>query len=253
MIGRTLLALAILTFAPARAQIATDRPDFVESSATVGAGRIQLETSAALTRDGELRSWSTPSLVRVGIGDRFELRAESDLLVHDRSGGTSTSGVADLSLGAKWAAADDAGDGPGVAILVHADLPTGSEEWRGEGVRPSVRAVLEQELPHDFAVGLMPGVLVDRGVEGHYTAGILGVVLGRIWTDRLRSFVELGLEQIARERDGGTMGSWNVGSALLLDDDTQLDAALAFGATSTSAPFALAIGFSRRFGPGVTR
>jgi hypothetical protein len=253
MLGRTLLALAIVTSTSARAQIATDRPDFVESSATVGAGRVQIETSVALARDGGLRSWSTPSLVRVGIGDRLELRAESDLLVHDRSGGASSSGLADLSLGAKWAAADDAGGGPGVAILVHADLPTGSQEWRGEGVRPSVRAVLEQELPNDFAVGLMPGVLANRGVGGHYAAGILGVVLGRSWTDRFRSFVELGLEQIARERDGGTMGSWNVGGALLLDDDTQLDAALAFGATSTSTPFALAFGFSRRFGPAVTR
>jgi hypothetical protein len=251
--GRTLVVLAILTSTPARAQIATDRPDFVESGATVGAGRIQLETSVALARDGELRSWSTPSLVRVGVGRRLELRAESDLLVHDRSGGASTSGVGDVSLGAKWAAADDAGGGPAVAILVHADLPTGSEEWRGEGVRPSLRVVLEQELPNDFGVGLMPGVLVDRAGDGRYAAGILGVVLGRSWTDRFRSFVELGLEQIARARDGGTVGSWNVGSALLLDDDTQLDTALSFGATSASAPFALAIGFSRRFGPAVTR
>jgi hypothetical protein len=253
VIGRTVLALAIVTSASARAQIATDRPDFVESGATVGAGRVQLETSVAVARDGALRSWSTPSLVRVGLGDRLELRAESDLLVHDRSGGASTSGVADLSLGAKWALADDAGGGPALAILVHVDLPTGSKAWRGDGVRPSVRAVLEQALPNDFAVGVMPGVLVDRGVGGRYAAGILGVVLGRSWSERFRSFLELGLEQIARERDGGTMGSWNVGSAFLLDDDTQLDGALAFGATSTSTPFALAIGFSRRLGPGVTR
>ena len=41
-------------------------------------------------------------------------------------------------------------------------------------------------------------------------------------------------------------------TALLLDPDSQLDAAVSFGATSASTPFSLTVGYSRRFGPRVT-
>ena len=236
----------MLYASPAGAQIVTDRPDFVESSATVGAGTVQIEGSVAYARDGDMAAWTTPTLVRIGAGDRFELRAESDLLVHERTDGASASGIADLSVGVKAAVAD------GFGLLGHLDLPTGSEEWRGEGVRPSLRAVVERKLPHDFGLGVMPGVFVDEDAEGRYAAGLLGIVIGKGWSDRLRSFVELGLEQIAADEDGGTVGSWNVGGALLLSENAQLDAALSFGATSSSTPFALTVGYSHRFARGST-
>jgi hypothetical protein len=254
MLGRALVVLLLVLLlapvaavTPARAQIATDRPDFVESSATVGGGRLQIETSVGYARDGDVRTWSTPTLLRIGAGDHFELRAESDLLVHTRSDGTSGSDMGDLSLGMKVSS------GRGFALLAHVDLPTAP----GDGhVVPSLRAVIEGELSHGFGFGLMPGVmrmtdLVEDGPPQHQAAFLLGVVVGRSWSDRFRSFVELALEEVLF-RDAGTMGSWNVGSALLLNENSQLDAALSFGATSTSTPFAATIGYSVRFGPGVT-
>jgi hypothetical protein len=248
MVGRALVVLLLALVTPARAQIATDRPDFVESSATVGAGRVQVELSVAHARDGGQRTWTTPSLLRVGAGEWLELRAESDLLVHTRADGTSNSEFGDLSLGVK------ASTGTGFALLAHVDLPTGP----GDGhLVPSLRAVIEGEVSHRFGVGLMPGVMVltegtEDGPNQHPAAWLLGVVLGRSWSDRFRSFVELALEEIVFERAGGTLGSWHVGSAWLLDRNSQHDAARSFGATSTSTPFAATIGYSLRFGPGVS-
>src|SRR5882672_7148159 len=82
-----LLALAA---PPLRAdEINTDRPDFVESSAVVGRGRFQLETSVAGERDNagglRLRTLSTPTLLRLGVSENIELRVESDGAMHTRS------------------------------------------------------------------------------------------------------------------------------------------------------------------------
>lgn len=53
--------------------IATDRPDFVESSQTVGLGRWQIETSVAWEEDEdgafEASAFSTPTLLRYGFAE----------------------------------------------------------------------------------------------------------------------------------------------------------------------------------------
>lgn len=103
-------AIAIPASAAGDDPIATDRPDFVESSAVVGKGRLQVETSVAVDRssaNGERETvWSTPTLLRVGVSDTIELRVESDGVVRRRtsapgSPAATERGYADLSLGMK--------------------------------------------------------------------------------------------------------------------------------------------------------
>lgn len=245
MLGRALLlALALVPGLPA--QIVTDRPDFVESSRTVGRGALQIETSVAHERDGDARAYATPTLLRVGVADRLELRAESDLFVREREGGVAQSGLADLSVGAKWAALEGGAALPATALLLHADLPSGSTGFRGEGVRPSLRAVLEWELSERVSLGMMPGVARADGPAGVHTAGIYGIVLGRSWTDRFRTFVELALEHVADSADGGTVGTWNAGTAWLLAELVQVDAALSLAATDAAPAAAFTVGLSSR-------
>ena len=118
------LLLGFFFSAPAGAQI------IVESSATVGASALQIETSLAHSRNGALRSWSTPTLVRIGIGEVLELRAESDFWVREASGANTHTGVADLFVGLKWAATVGQAGMPGLGLLLHTNLPTGSRQWR---------------------------------------------------------------------------------------------------------------------------
>src|SRR5690242_17733233 len=112
----SILAIAVLV-APVAAQepIATDRPDFVESSATVGTGVFQLETSAATdwTRVGSAteHTVATPTLFRFGIAPTLELRLESEgyqRATNSAVNGAAT-GVADAAVGLKWHAADAKG------------------------------------------------------------------------------------------------------------------------------------------------
>lgn len=242
-----LLAIAIAD-ARAAEPIATDRPDFVESSLTVGAHRVQVETSVAWEQDGDARTFATPTLLRLGVSDQWELRLEGDGWLRSTTAGERGSGLADVSVGAKYHVAGSGERGPSLAWLVHADLPSGDRAFRGHGVRPSVRFVAEWELANDYSLGVMPGLVRESDDEGRrYTAGILGVVVGKAWTDRFRTFAEVALPQIARANDGGTIATLDLGGAWLLNDDVQLDLAYSAGLNRRTPDHAVTVGVSARF------
>ena len=246
------LALTALPAVHAQDTIATDRPDFVESSNVVGNSRLQVETSLLLERDrsgaARERTVATPTLLRYGVGENFELRVETDGRIdarHTEPGlRAGEKGYADTSLGLKWHAMDASGSLPSVGVLLHADLDSGSRGLRGEGVRPSLRVVGEWELPDDYSLGVMPGVGVERDEGGRYRYGILGVVVGKSINERLRGFVEVALPQIARSAHGGTQASFDIGGAYLLSDTVQVDAMFSRGLNSRTPDTAFTVGFS---------
>ena len=261
-VGSVASIAAIPAFAASDDSIVTDRPDFVESSAVVGKGRLQVETSFAAERsriDGAVeRATSTPTLLRIGVSDALELRFETDGRLHAWSSvggsggsgngngiGNSERGYSDTAIGLKWHALDAKGNAPAVGVLVHADLATGSKTFRGQGVRPSLRLVGEWELPADFALGIMPGIASQTGTDGkRFMAGIFGIVLGKAWNDKFRSFVELSAPQIARGRDGGSTLTIDAGVAWLMGENIQVDTALARGLNRNTPDLSWTVGLS---------
>jgi hypothetical protein len=197
------------------------------------------------------RTLSTPTLLRYGAGDNWELRLETDGRTVARStdlatgARSTTAGYADTSLGLKWHLLDDAGNVPSVGVLLHADLASGSRELRGSGVRPSLRLVAEWELPQELSLGVMPGVGVEKDDGGkRYQYGILGVVLGKSFGERTRGFVELSVPQAARAAHGGTMASFDAGGAYLITRNCQVDAMVARGLNRNTPDWALTVGLS---------
>jgi Putative MetA-pathway of phenol degradation len=259
MAHRHCLALLAATLASPVAladALATDRPDFVESSNTVGAGHVQIETSVAYEDDTQSgidsSTWSTPTLLRIGIGDYWEARVETDGFMDQELDGNgidqSDSGFADVSVGLKWHLPGSEDCGPSIGFLLHADLETGSDEFKGDGVRPSLRMVAEWELPSDFSFGVMPGVIYDNDEEGErFTAGILGAVLGYAFSDTTRVFGEVAAQQIASNSHGGDIVTFDIGTVHLLSDDSQIDAAASFGLTDETPEWSVTIGYSVRF------
>lgn len=253
--------------------IVTDRPDFVESSAVVGKGRLQIETSVAAERnrrDGVTdRSTSTPTLLRVGVSDTIELRLETDGWMHTwRRGGVGglgglggvggvggdgdadARGMAGSSVGVKWHVRDGAGEGgaPALGLLLHADLPSGARAVRegdGDGVRPSLRGVAEWELGSDMSLGVMPGLASERDDDGRrFTSAIFGVTLGKQWTPQWRSFVEWSAPRIARADHGGTLSNFDIGGAWQGGPLWQIDAALSAGLNRRTPDLSVSIGLS---------
>jgi len=233
--------------------IATDHPDFVESSDVVGAGRFQLETG--LTRDRRaqdgttIRTLTTPTLLRWGTGETTELRLETDGRTRERRGDASTtSGWSDLSLGVKWHVLDGAGTTPGVAWLLHVDTASGSAPFRGAGLRPSLRAAIEWDLPEEFSLGVMPGVYVDRNDAGQrFAGGIFAVTLGKEWSPRWHSFLELAGQQLAARRNGGSVVTLDTGLAFVATPTLQFDIEVSRGLTDAAPDFESGIGVSIKF------
>lgn len=235
--------------------IVTDRPDFVESSDVVGAGRFQLETSIAQerSRGNGLRSRlrSTPTLLRLGVSETLELRLETEGWLHLREDGPEGTqrrrGMADTALGLKWhwQDGDEASGRPGTAWLLHLDGPTGSREFRGQGWRPSLRLVAEWELAGGWSAGVMPGLFRERDEQGRrYWGGILAGVLGRQLGEGLRGFVELAGQQLAPKRHGGQVWTADTGLAWQLQPWLQLDLALFRGLTRESPDWGWTLGLS---------
>jgi hypothetical protein len=258
--GSTIIFIGALLTGLAHAgetdKIVTDRPDFVESSDVVGRAIVQIEASVAQERKKanglRERTFSTPSLLRVGVSDSVELRLETDGLVamHTDGGATSTSerGYADASLGVKWHALDAKGGLPSIGFLAHLDLASGSRAFRGDGVRPSLRMAAEWDLPNDYALGVMPGIIRGRDDSGQgFTAAIFGIVLGKEWTEQVRTFVEFAAPQLAAERHGGTVATFDIGAAYLVSRHWQVDTALSAGLTKQTSNLSWTIGLSTRF------
>lgn len=237
--------------------IITDRPDFVESSDVVGLGRQQVEVGLSLDSTSDqgvtVRNFTTPTLLRLGLGRTWEARIETDGLVHTRVTGPefsdSDSGVSDASVGVKFHLQDGGEGKPGVALLLHADLPSGSPAFRGEGVRPSIRMVGEWELSDTTSLGVMPGVVFDRNEQHHFTSGILAATYGVQLNQATHGFVEVaGQQLLVKDEDGGNVITFDTGMSYLLDNETQVDASLNLGLTRQSPDWTIGVGFAHRFG-----
>lgn len=247
------LATALLLPLAAHAEdepMATDRPDVVESSNVVGKGRFQIETSFATESDKvagvKTTTRTTPTLLRYGLTDNTELRLETDGFIRDGR----DRGFADAAIGLKWHTqdGDEATGRPSVGWLFHADLDSGSRPFRGHGIRPSVRMVAEWELPDDWSVGVMPGVLRDTNDAGkHFIAGSLAVVLGKAWTHEFRTFVEVAGHQLTSAKNGGSVITYDVGMAYLITPTMQVDTAVSLGANDRSPDRQWTVGFSIKF------
>lgn len=240
--------------------IATDRPDFVESSVVVDKGRVQLELGVNLERSHSAglrgRVQTTPALLRVGLGHDLEARIETDGMIRarvtDDSTGITTrsSGFSDVSLGLKWHSSD--GDektgAPSTAWLFHLDMNSGSAPFRGDGVRPSLRFVAEWELPGDTSIGVMPGLARDTDDNGRrFTAGILAVTVSTEIAPGWHAFVELAGQRLASRARGGNLATLDGGVAYLISPDMQVDASFQRGITRNTPFLGLGLGWSIRF------
>ncbi len=235
--------------------IATDRPDFVESSNTVGHDHFQLETSVNSERTkingSKISTLTTPTLMRYGFSKAWELRLETDGgVISEEKNGAGTveeKGFNDIALGFKWHTHD--GDGgsfrPSIGWLIHTDISSGSHEFASRGARPSVRGVAEWELPYDLSVGFMPGVIYDFDQDNQrFTGGILGLVVGKSWTDKFRTFFEVAGQQLTSKKHGGNVVTYDAGAAYLLRTNLQIDTAASIGANDHTPDFSWTVGVS---------
>jgi hypothetical protein len=256
-----LLAVAPAAFAAEgeAEPLSTDRPDITEASSVVGKGRFQLETSVywERLRDGgvETRTVAFPTLLRLGVHPRCELRFESDLLFNERvsdpiAGPGRDSGTAPFDLGVKYAlsAGNEVLRRPALGFIVHVGPPSGSGAQTVRRAGASLKLAADWELGPRLGLGANVGLAVGPDDnEDTVVSGILTGALGYSLNDRARAFVELAM-QAPESRSGPAAIVFDTGMTYLLNPNAQVDFAIGTGLSGRTTPdLFLTVGFSRRF------
>ncbi|MFQ5511197.1 MAG: transporter [Candidatus Krumholzibacteriia bacterium] len=233
--------------------LVTDRPDITESSTVVGAGRFQVETSVQVQRfeagPFEATTWSTPTLLRVGVTGRLELRLETDAFSSVNAevmGGDRSSGYAPIALGAKYHLSA-AGDGarPSLGVLAHVEVPSGSGAFKMEDTAGTVVLAADWELTGTVSLGLNGGVDIFEEPGGDTrTGGLFSAAVGYGLAGKTGSFLEIAVADIGLgDRsvilDGGITHRFRPGA--------QIDVAVGGGLTRQTEPDVfVTLGFSLR-------
>lgn len=244
------LAVVALQLTPSvlAAQIATDRPNVVESPLVVEVGTLQAEGGLAMTRSADVDVFAAPLLVRYGIARDWEVRLETPGLATrtDPADVLDETGLGDVALGAKWHLRDADDRGPGFAVLLHADLPTGSGDFKGSGIRPSLRGTGDWSLTELFTVGGLVGVRFDELDDRRFTSAILAGTLGQQWEPEFATLVEVAFVQMASEEYGGNVGLLNFGGVFVAREWLQFDALLGLPLTDEAPDVLFTVGLSYR-------
>jgi len=135
--------------------LVTDRPDFTESSVTVGRGVAQIEFGYTYTYNNDAgesirsQSFGEP-LLRYGIfAEWLEFRIGlSPVEGRTTAAGisNSTGGTEDLYTGFKIALTPQEGILPEMALIPQMNLPTGSDAFTSDSVEPGVNWIYSWEI-----------------------------------------------------------------------------------------------------------
>ncbi len=232
--------------------IATDRPGFLFSSLTVGRGVGQVELglpAVTLLDDTDTRSTSLIGLLRVGVGDTFELRLGSPFYneVRFEAGGRSfsDSGHGDLEVGAKWHLLDNEGARPSFALIPSVTVPAGEDGFSAEDPIYQINTASEWTLWDGWGAGFLAGFLRGEAGGGSYLQQTYGALLGRTvgpWSPYMEAaHVRTGLEGAP---DSSFLGG---GLKYLVSDDVQIDVNFDRGLTGESPDWLFGLGLAARF------
>lgn len=226
--------------------INADRPGIADGSTVVGAKHAQIETGlqAEFRRDGDVREHTQffPTLLRVGITDRFEARVEGNSLTHtsEIEPGAPTrnsTGLAPFSFGFKYHFTDSKGAShPSLGTIVRVFPAWGTGDFRAHHVAADARLAADWDFaPH---LSLNPNVGISRYEDDQnrtFVAGLFAVTLNYLPTKKLNPFVDMGL-QAPEEKAGRSSVILDTGIAYIVGHNVQLDASFGSGAHGRTPP-----------------
>ena len=254
---RRALALTLIsgcaTTPTALPSIATDRPGNGSSPTTVPALHLQLETSVAYLLDrpasGVVHLASLPTALRLGVSTALELRLGSSLVGLSAPPGAGLAvDVTDTSVGAKVQLLTHDGWIPSLGCVMDLALPSGRGAFTSHVAAPDLRVAAAWSLPRGLGVLLNVGADVSQGEQGRVLR--LVYVTNVSYAPALfGGAVTLFAESYGRVPLGSgepAIVQVDVGGALTLGDDVQLDLFTQHGVSSAAPTLQVAVGWSYR-------
>jgi len=233
--------------------LVTDRPDFTESSSTVGHGVLQLEggVTFAETAGGAEVTTLGEVLARWGVASKLELRFVLPVYAWERDSGDDRSGFTDTSVGLKYELAQGEGSGliggMEVAFIASTTVPTGGSDFGSSSWQPVGVLALGWELGETLGLGVNLGVARPAGDGERFTSSWASAALGVGLTDAASVFFELYSFNREEARGPNTL-TFQTGVVYLLSPDLQLDVRAARRLTGQGLDLLLGAGVSWRLG-----
>jgi hypothetical protein len=233
--------------------LVTDRPDFTESSSTVGSGVLQLEggvtfvdsrSGADVTSVGEI-------LARWGITEKVELRFQLPTYSWERGGGNNRNGFLNSGVGLKYELSQGGGDGfiggMEASLIASTTIPTGTSDFAGSKWQPAAVFSASWELGPNIGIGTNLGVGRPADDDNRYTTLWASVAVGVGLNEATSVFFELyGFNR--EEERGPSTATFQTGLVYLFSPDLQADVRVARRLTDLGVDFLFGAGISWRLG-----
>ena len=253
LLAVTLMAAGAAPPTAAEEPLVTDRPDFTESSSSVGKGVFQLEGGAGFTRlagGGEITTLGEV-LARWGVAETLELRFQLPTYEWDNFGNGNQSGFTGSGIGLKLDFAQGAGrgliGGMEAALIASTTIPTGTAEFASSKWQPSALIATSWELSPGVGLGANIGAGRPADDDNRYTTFWVSAALGIEVARATSVFFELyGFNR--EEERGPNTATLQIGTTYLVNTDFQLDLRAARRLTDDGPDLLVGVGLSWRLG-----
>lgn len=231
-----------------------DRPDAANSTATVGAGVLQVEGGLAYSRTtaagGAQRQFFVEGSLRAGLTEGFEARIDSQPFVK-QWGPDAATGSGDYSLGFKWRFYDPPeGSGlPSLGVQPAVRLPAASAPIGTEKVDFGAVALASFDLPWDLSLDVNAGLaaLGQTRPGGYLLQALVAATLGAAIEERWLPFVGLAYASRATHGSRDTL-SIQPGLIWRVTPNAALDLSVQTSLLGPAPDYVVRAGASIRFG-----
>jgi len=223
---------------PTLDDIGGDTADLPDSPFTVPRGSVMYEPSLNRQRDKDAartRTLFSPTLVRVGLADTWELRLSGDGFVNQQTIGNRVTGFGDSTVGFKKHLCASRNGGPALGIIVQTSLPTARRGLGSGRMEPFASLNVGQELWGGWSTEVNFGGSLLNGAPNKkrfLQSSVLYVVernLGKGW-----GFFVHGQYDAPAAPGSGPSNVIGPGVAYRLNPYAQLDASFVLGSTRNS-------------------
>ena len=223
-------------------------PGIADGSNVVGSKTFQLEIGFHLEfrRRDDTREHTlfVPTLLRFGIGSRWEARIEGNTFTrvstHDSANmSDQTSGFAPTSMGFKYHIYNSNGDHQISLGTIVRIFPTwGTKEFRAQHTTGDIRLAADWNFAPRLKLSLNPNIGIARWEDDQgrlFTSGLFATTLNYLPTQKLNPFVDVGVQspeataaQSSAILDGGV--------AYIIGRNVQVDASIGTRIHGTTGP-----------------
>ena len=236
----------------------SDRPDFTDSSTTVGYRRLQIESgykyTQAIAGDPTHNAHDLPELlVRYGVAERLELRlAWDEGMVFDRymdrnlGRVVTDNGSTDLDAGFKYAISKQDKWRPQSAITVSVSAPVGSPAQSSRQVDAFVNCLYSWELTKKLSLNCSTGNLWTAELGDHFSRFSQSASVEYELTEKLHVFNEWFAFFRRDSSDNRPQHYYDAGLTYLVTPNFQLDWRAGLGLNNAADGFFTGCGLTVR-------